>query len=139
MELNPTHQNLLGRIEKEAQFGVLTTDFTMIRGGSLHRANGGYLVIPAEDLLRNIFTYEGLKRAIQNSEITIEEVGERLGFISTKSLRPEPIPLKAKIVLIGNPRLYHLLYALDVDFHELFKVKADVIHCRNYPLLPTRG
>ncbi len=125
IELNPIHHNIFGRIEKEARFGALTTDFTMIRGGSLHRANGGYLVLPAEDLLRNMFSYEGLKRAIQNSEITIEEVGERLGFITTKSLRPEPIPLKAKIVLIGNPRLYHLLYALDLDFHELFKVKAD--------------
>ncbi len=125
MELNPLHHNIFGRIEKEAQFGTLTTDFTMIRGGSLHRANGGYLVLPAEDLLRNLFTYEGLKRAIQNGEIAIEEVGERLGYITTKSLRPETIPLKAKIVLIGNSRLYHLLYSLDVDFQELFKVKAD--------------
>ena len=125
MELNPLHHNIFGRIEKEARFGALTTDFTMIRGGSLHRANGGYLVLPVEDLLRNLFTYEGLKRAIQNSEIDIEEVGERLGYITTKSLRPETIPLNAKIVLIGNSRLYHLLYSLDVDFSELFKVKAD--------------
>jgi len=125
MELNPIHQNIFGRIEKEARFGALTTDFTMIRGGSLHRANGGYLVLPAEELLRNLFSYDSLKRAIQNSEITIEEAEERLGFILTKSLRPEPIPLKAKIVLIGNPLLYHMLYALDLDFQELFKVKAD--------------
>jgi len=124
-ELNPLHPNLFGRIEKEARFGALTTDFTMIRGGSLHRANGGYLVLPAEELLRDIFSYDSLKRAIQNGEIAIEEVGERLGFITTKSLRPEPIPLKAKIVLIGNPLLYHMLYAVDIDFHELFKVKAD--------------
>jgi lon-related putative ATP-dependent protease len=125
MELNPIHHNLFGRIEKEARFGALTTDFTMIRGGSLHRANGGYLVLPAEELIRNIFSYDSLKRAIQNKCIDIEEMGERLGFITTKSLRPEPIPLKAKIVLIGSPRLYHLLYVLDMDFHELFKVKAD--------------
>jgi len=125
MELNPTHQNLFGRIEKEAQFGVLTTDFTMIRGGSLHNANGGYLVLPVEEVLRNIFSYDSLKRALQNAVITIEEAGERLGFITTKGLRPEPIPLDVKVVLIGSPLLYQQLYLLDTDFRELFKVKAD--------------
>ena len=125
MELNPTHQNLFGRIEKEAQFGVLTTDFTMIRGGSLHKANSGYLVLPAEEMLRNIFSYDSLKRALMNKCITIEEAGERLGFITTKGLRPEPIPLDVKVVLIGSPFLYQQLYLLDMDFKELFKVKAD--------------
>ncbi len=125
VELNPTHQNLLGRIEKEAQFGVLSTDFTMIRGGSLHKANGGYLVLPVEDLLRNIFSYDSLKRALMNESITIEEPGERMGFITTKGLRPDPIPLDTKVVLIGNPLLYQQLYLLDMDFKELFKVKAD--------------
>ena len=125
MELNPTHQNLFGRIEKEAQFGVLTTDFTMIRGGSLHRANEGYLVLQIEDLLRNLFSYEHLKRTLMNERITIEEPGERLGFITTKGLRPEPIPLDAKVILIGNPFLLQQLYLLDPDFKELFKVKAD--------------
>jgi len=124
-ELNPTHQNLFGRIEKEAQFGVLTTDFTMIRGGSLHKANGGYLVLPAEEVLRNMFSYDSLKRALMNRCITIEEAGERLGFITTKGLRPDPIPLDVKVVLIGNPLLYQRLYLLDMDFKELFKVKAD--------------
>jgi len=125
MELNPTYQNLFGRIEKEAQFGVLTTDFTMIRGGSLHKANGGYMVLPAEELLRNLFSYDSLKRALMNERITIEEAGERLGFITTKGLRPEPIPLSVKVVLIGDPLVYQQLYALDIDFKELFKVKAD--------------
>ncbi|MCP8323483.1 MAG: AAA family ATPase [Candidatus Methylarchaceae archaeon HK02M2] len=125
MELNPTHQNLFGRIEKEAQFGVLTTDFTMVRGGSLHKANGGYLVIPAEEVLSNIFSYDSLKRALMNECITIEEAGERLGYITTKGLRPEPIPLDVKVVLIGTAFLYHQLYLLDKDFKELFKVKAD--------------
>jgi len=125
MELNPTYQNLFGRIEKEAQFGVLTTDFTMIRGGSLLRANGGYIVLPTEELLRNLFSYDSLKRALMNELITIEEAGERLGFITTKGLRPGPIPLSVKVVLIGNPFLYQQLYALDIDFKELFKVKAD--------------
>jgi len=125
MEFNPTHQNLFGRIEKEAQFGALTTDFTMVRGGSLHRANGGYLVLPVEELLRNLFSYDSLKRALRNEQIVIEEAGERLGFISTKSLMPESIPLSVKVILIGNPLLYQQLYILDTDFKELFKVKAD--------------
>ncbi len=125
LELNPTHQHLFGRIEKEAQFGVLTTDFTMIRGGSLHKANGGYLVLPAEDLIRNLFSYDGLKRALMNECIDIEEAGERLGFITTKGLKPQSIPLEVKVVLIGHPYLYHQLYLLDMDFKGLFKVKAD--------------
>ncbi|MGB5932029.1 MAG: ATP-binding protein, partial [Anaerolineae bacterium] len=124
-ELNPTYNNLFGRIEKEAQFGALVTDFSMIREGSLHRANGGYLVLPAEEVLRNIFSWDSLKRALRNQEIVIEEAGERLGFITSKSLRPGPIPLDVKVVLIGKPMLYHLLHALDEDFSELFKVKAD--------------
>jgi lon-related putative ATP-dependent protease len=125
IELNPTHQNLFGRIEKEAQFGVLTTDFTMIRGGSLHKANGGYLVLPVEELLRNLFSWESLKTSLMSEWITIEEAGERLGFITTKGLRPMPIPLSVKVILIGNPLLYHMLYMSDRDFKELFKVKAD--------------
>jgi len=125
MELNPTYNNLFGRIEKETQFGALITDFTMIRGGSLHRANGGYLVLPAEEVLRNLFSWDSLKRALRNKEIAVEEAGERLGFITTKSLNPEPIPLEVKIVLIGQPMLYYLLHNLDEDFSELFKVKAD--------------
>ncbi len=125
MEINPTYNNLFGRIEKEAQFGALITDFTMIREGSLHRANGGYLVLPAEEVLRNIFSWDSLKRALRNKEIAVEEAGERLGFVTTKSLRPEPIPLDAKVVLIGQPASYYLLYTWDEDFSELFKVKAD--------------
>jgi len=125
MEFNPTNNNLFGRIEKESEFGALVTDFTMIRAGSLHRANGGYLVVQVEELLRNIFSWDGLKRSIRNREIAIEEAGERLGFIATKSLSPEPIPLETKVILIGSPALYHLLFAYDEDFNELFKVKAD--------------
>jgi len=125
LELNPTYQNLFGRIEKEAQFGVLTTDFTMIRGGSLHKANGGYMVLPAEQMLQNIFSWDGLKMALKSEKITIEEAGERLGFITTKGLRPAPIPLSVKVVLIGSPLLHMLLHTYDMDFKELFKVKAD--------------
>jgi len=125
MEINPTYSNLFGLMEKEARFGALITDFTMIRGGSLHRANGGYLVLSVEELLRSPFSWDSLKRAIRSREIAVEEAGERLGFVTTKSLRPEPIPLDAKILLIGQPNLYYLLHTMDEDFSELFKVKAD--------------
>jgi lon-related putative ATP-dependent protease len=125
METNPTYQNLVGRTEKEAQFGALVTDFTMIRGGSMHKANNGFLIIPVEELLRNPFSYEGLKRALRDEKIVIEEPQERYGFISTKSLKPEPIPLAVKVILIGNPYLYQQLFILDADFKELFKVKAE--------------
>ncbi|KYC45821.1 MAG: Archaeal Lon protease [Candidatus Methanofastidiosum methylothiophilum] len=125
VELNPTYQNLFGRIEKEAQFGMLTTDFTMIRGGSIHKANGGYLVIPAEELVKNLFSYDGLKRALSSEEAVVEEAGERLGFITTKGLRPSPIPLNVKVVIVGNPMIYQTLFSLDPEFKELFKVKAE--------------
>jgi lon-related putative ATP-dependent protease len=125
IEFNPNYQNLFGRTEKEAQFGALVTDFTMIHPGTLHKANGGYLIVPVEDLLRNPFAYDGLKRALKNELITIEEPQERYGFINIKSLKPQPIPLNAKVILIGDPNLYRQLFALDKDFTELFKVKAE--------------
>lgn len=125
VEYNPTYNNLIGRIEKEAVFGALITDFTMIRAGSLHRANGGYLVIPVEELLRNLFSWDGLKRALREREVVIEEAAERLGFLTTKTLQPEPIRLKLKVILLGDPLLYYLLYHFDPDFQELFKVKAE--------------
>jgi predicted ATP-dependent protease len=124
-EQNPTYPNLFGKVEKEVQYGVFTTDFTMIRAGSMHKANGGYMVIPVEDLLRNPFAYEGLKNALKTGEVIIEEPGERLGYITAKGLKPEPIPLNLKIVLIGTPVINQLLYTRDPDFDELFKVKAE--------------
>jgi lon-related putative ATP-dependent protease len=125
VETNPTYHNLLGRTEKEAQFGALTTDFSMIRPGAIHRANGGYLIIPVEDLLRNPLSYDGLKRDIKDSKMSIEEPEERYGFLSVKTLKPQPIPLTAKVMLIGTPYLYQLMFSLDPDFQELFKIKAE--------------
>ena len=125
VETNPTYHNLLGRTEKEAQFGALTTDFSMIRGGAIHKANGGYLIVPVEDLLRNPFSYDGLKRDIRDERMSIEEPEERYGFISVKTLKPQPIPLTAKIILIGTPYLYQMMFSLDPDFQELFKIKAE--------------
>ncbi len=125
VENNPTYHNLLGRTEKEAQFGALTTDFSMIRGGAIHRANGGYLIVPVEDLLRNPLSYDGLKRDIREAKMSIEEPEERYGFLSVKTLKPQPIPLTAKVILIGTPYLYQLMFSLDPDFQELFKIKAE--------------
>ncbi len=126
VELNPAYASLFGKIEKEGEVGgVFSTDFTMIRPGSIHRANGGYLVIPVLDLLRNTFSWDALKRAIRSGEVEVEDPAERLGLISTKSLRPDPVPLDLKIVLVGPPIYYYLLHRHDPDFRELFKVKAD--------------
>jgi lon-related putative ATP-dependent protease len=125
VELNPSYPNLFGRIEKDTQFGSLYTDHTMIKPGSLHKANGGYLVLPSEDILRNLYTWDGLKRALHTNELEIEELGERLGYISTKSLKPQSIPLDVKVILVGRSMLYYMLHSQDQDFPELFKVKAD--------------
>jgi lon-related putative ATP-dependent protease len=124
-ESNPNYHNLLGRIEHRAEFGTLVTDYSAIKAGALHRANGGYLIVEALDLLRNAMAWEGLKRALRNREIKIEELAQQLGLVATATLAPEPIPLDVKVVLIGDPTTYYLLYNLDEDFQELFKVKAD--------------
>jgi lon-related putative ATP-dependent protease len=123
-ETNPTYPNLFGAMERKASFGALFTDFTMIRSGSIHRANGGYLVIKARDLLKWYLSWESLKRALKSREILMEDPAEMMGFITTKGMKPEPIPLKIKIILIGEPYIYHLLYQHDDQFVKLFKVKA---------------
>lgn len=125
IEMNPTFNNLIGRLEKEAHFGALTSDFSMIRPGSIHKANGGYLVIRIEDILRELMSWESLKRCLRERKIIIEELSERLGFVAIKGIMPEPIPLNIKVILIGEDIYYHLLYRLDREFPELFKVKAD--------------
>jgi len=124
-EQHPSLQNLVGRIEHRAQFGALITDFTMIRPGALHRANGGYLVLDADRVLSEPFAWTALKRALFAKEIRIETAGEMLSLVSTVSLEPQPIPLDLKIVLIGERLIYYLLSELDSDFADLFKVAAD--------------
>jgi lon-related putative ATP-dependent protease len=124
-ESNPTYLNLFGRIENRIMYGMALTDFSMIRGGSVHRANGGYLIVDALDMLRNAFSYEALKRAIKNGEIKVEDVLEQYRLISTASIKPEAIPLDVKVVIVGTPNIYYLLYNMDPDYNELFKVKAD--------------
>lgn len=124
-EDNPAYSNLVGRVEHIAQFGALVTDFTLIKPGALHRANGGYLLLDVRKVLMQPLAWEGLKRALQSREIRIESLGQMYGLISTVSLEPEPIPLDIKIVLFGDRLFYYLLQEYDPEFSELFKVAAD--------------
>ncbi len=124
-EANPTYFNLFGRIEHVIQMGNAITNFTMIKPGALHRANGGYLILDCREVLINVFTYEALKRSIRKREVKIEDMAEQFRLIATVSLKPQPVPLDCKIILIGTPQLYYLLYTLDPDFRKYFKVKAD--------------
>ncbi len=123
-EPNPTYANLFGVIERKAQFGALLTDFTMLKAGSVHKANGGFLLVRALDLLKYPFSWENLKRTIKTRKIFLEDLTEQLGLWTTKTLKPEPIPFRAKVVLMGDPFIYHLLYLFDETFREVFKIKA---------------
>ena len=125
VEDHPTYPNLLGRVEYVARFGTLVTDFALIKAGALHRANGGYLLIDAYQLLTQPFSWDGLKRALAGGEIRTESLGQTYGLLSTVALEPEPIPLVAKVVLLGERLIYYLLLAHDREFGELFKVQAD--------------
>ncbi|HHB90323.1 MAG TPA: ATP-binding protein, partial [Anaerolineae bacterium] len=124
-ESNPNFANLVGRIEHRVVMGALVTDFTMIRPGALHRANGGYLVLEAISLFQRPQAWDALKRALKEGEIRVEEYAQSLGLVSTAVLEPEPIPLQVKIVLSGPAWLFYLLAEYDEDFLELFKVQAD--------------
>lgn len=155
-EANPTYNNLFGRIDHVMQMGgVATTNFTLIKAGSLHRANGGYLVVNARDVLLSPFAWDALKRCIRNSEIRIEDILEQYRIITMVSLKPESVPLQAKIIMIGSPMIYYLLYYMEPDYRKFFKVKADFdskvartpevlrdyalfvsTHCRKEGLLP---
>ncbi|HEX6320586.1 MAG TPA: ATP-binding protein [Burkholderiales bacterium] len=124
-EDHPSHAALVGRIEHVSQMGALLTDFTLIKAGALHRANGGYLVLDAMKVLAQPYAWEALKRALRSRTIDIRNLGQELGIISTVSLEPEPIPLEVKVVLVGERALYYLLHAWDPEFAELFKVAVD--------------
>jgi lon-related putative ATP-dependent protease len=125
IETNPTFSNLIGVIEYESENSSLRTDFTLIKAGDIHRANGGYLIIDALELLRNSHSWLAIKRALYNKEIKIESLRHQLGITDITTLDPEPMPIDIKIILIGNPYIYNLLYQYDEDFHKLFKIKVD--------------
>ncbi len=124
-ELNPTYPNMFGRIERRYMFGALTTDFTMIKAGSLHRANGGYLIMDAIDILMRPGSWDAMKRAVLTRQIAMEDLAHALGYGYTETLQPEPIEMQAKIILIGSPMIYTMLYQLDDDFRNIIKVKAE--------------
>jgi len=124
-EDNPTYQNLVGRVEHISQMGALLTDFSLIKPGALHRANGGYLILDARKVLMEPYVWEELKRALQARQIQIGALGQTLSLVSTVSLEPEPIPLDVKVALLGDATLYYTLCEADPDFDELFKVQAD--------------
>ncbi len=124
-ESNPTYHNLAGRIEYDNEMGVIITDYKNIKAGAIHRANGGYLILQARDVLMNPFVWEALKRVISTEELNIDDLREQYGAIIINSLKPEPLKVKLKIILIGSPEIYYLLYHYDEDFKKLFKIKAD--------------
>jgi lon-related putative ATP-dependent protease len=124
-EDNPTYQNLIGRVEYGSQMGTLVTNFTLIKPGALHLANGGYLILDAHKLLTHGFAWEGLKRVLKSGEIKIQSLEQMLSLVNTVSLEPESIPFNVKVILTGEPRLYYLLRSYDREFDELFKVAAD--------------
>ncbi len=125
-ELHPTLGNLLGSIEYVSHHGVLGTNFRLIKAGAIHRANGGFLLLDARSVLTEPFSWAALKRTLRQREIRIEDLGRFIGFTSTVSLEPDPIPLDIKVVLFGDRLLYYLLAAFDPDVAEHFKVLADL-------------
>ncbi|MBI2954038.1 MAG: AAA family ATPase [Chloroflexi bacterium] len=125
VEHNPTYYNLFGRIDYRARLGALFTDFNMIKPGDIHRANGGYLILQARDVLLSLLSWDMLKRTLRSREAHIENIGEQYSPFPSATLRPEPIPIDVKVIIVGQPMIYHLLYDYDDDFRKLFKVRVD--------------
>lgn len=125
MDSNYTFQNIFGKLEYENQYGIMKTDFTMIKPGLLQKANGGYIIFQAKDLISNPQCYENLKKVLQVKEVSIENNLEQRSSMMLVSLKPEPIPLDLKVIMIGNPEIYHTLLSLDDDFRKLFKIKVE--------------
>lgn len=125
VESNPTFYNLVGRVEYETRMGMMSTDFTMIKAGAVHRANGGYLIMNARDVLTNIGAWEALKRILKTQKLFVENLSEQYGMTAMATLKPKPVPIDVKVILIGNPYLYYLMYNHDEEFSKLFKIHAD--------------
>lgn len=125
VDFNPTYYNLMGKVEYENEFGTVTTDFTLIKGGLLHHANGGYIILQAKDVLVNVQAWEALKRVLRIRQICIENIKEQMGLVAVSTLKPEPIPVDFKVILVGSAYLYQMLYELDEEFRKLFKIKVD--------------
>ena len=121
-EHNPTYYNVFGRIDYRARMGTLVTDHTMVKGGAIHKANGGFLVLQARDLLSNPLSWQTLKRTLRSREIRIENIGEQQSPLPSSTLRPKPIPVDAKVVIVGSPDVLRLLQRIDEDFRRHFKI-----------------
>lgn len=125
VETNPTYYNLFGRVEHMFQYGVASTDFSMMRSGAVQRANGGYLVVNALDVLKNLFVYDAIKRMIKTRQAGLDDIWDQYRPVSSTTLKPDPVPMDIKVVMIGEPIYYYLLYRYDPEYRKLFKVKAD--------------
>lgn len=125
VDFNPTYYNLIGEIEYDTEFGNMTTDYKKIKSGLFHQANGGYLILQAQDLMANAQAWEALKRVIRTKEITIESLRDQLGGLTVSTLKPEPIPVDVKVIVIGSNYIYNILYEYEEDFQKLFKIRAD--------------
>jgi predicted ATP-dependent protease len=124
-EENPSYYHMFGRIDYRSSFGAMMTDHTMIKPGALHRANGGYLIVNALDVLTQPLVWDTLKRALRTKQVRLENMGEQLSILPTATLSPEPIPLDVKVAMIGTPRIFQILSSSDEDFRKLFKARAD--------------
>ncbi len=124
-EINPTFYNLIGNIEYRNEYGAWKTDFSQIKSGALHEANGGYLIIQTRDLLTTPYAWKGLKRALINKEVNIENIGRQTGVMGATTLRPQPIPLDVKVIIVGDSYSYNMLFNHDEEFRKLFKVLVD--------------
>lgn len=125
VDYNPTFYNLMGRYEYENEMGNMITDYTLIKPGLFHQANGGFLVLQANDVLSNPQSFEAIKRTLKTRKIVIENIKEQMGLMAVSALRPEPISINVKIIFVGSSEIYHLLYSYDRDFQKYFKIKAD--------------
>lgn len=125
IETNPNYYNLCGRVEYSSRMGVVSTDFMMIKAGAFHLANGGYLIVNAMDLLMNPGVWEAMKRLLKTKKLDIESLGEQYGLIAMASVKPQPIPVDVKVIMLGSSYLYHMMYQYDEDFRKLFKIHAD--------------
>lgn len=124
-ENHPTYMNLLGKIDFKARFGFMYTDHNQIKPGTVHRANGGYLIVQALDVLLSPFSWDGLKRVMRAQEAAPENLADQYGLMSVSTIKPQPIPLDLKVIMVGSPYIYYLLYYMDDEFRKLFKVRAD--------------
>jgi Predicted ATP-dependent protease len=125
VDSNPTYTNLIGKIEYENEFGSVSTDYTKIKPGLFHMANGGYLILQARDVLSNPQAYEAINRVLKTKKIIIENMKDQTGVVAVTAIKPQPIPLDLKVILVGSTSIYEMLYEYEEDFRKLFKVKVD--------------